>query len=227
MPARCVALTHHRPDSAGLLPDIASALGLDLTVRTVEDGLPDVSDIDVAVVLGSPEAAYDDQLPWLAKELAWLREAVTASVPVLGICFGSQILARALGGTVRRNHTPEIGWTTVDTSDTELVARGPWLNFHFDAFTVPPGAIEIARTSLAPQAYFFGRCMGVQFHPEITEKMFRSWHDHWTRSPAGRTMLAGLGDLPDRMLAHLVEHAEVTEQACIELIERFLVRTAR
>ncbi|MBE8515960.1 gamma-glutamyl-gamma-aminobutyrate hydrolase family protein [Amycolatopsis sp. H6(2020)] len=223
---RSVVVLHHPDDSTGCLMDIAPELGLELSVTTV-DALPDPAEVEHAIVLGSPESAYDERLPWLVREQAWLRALITASVPVFGICFGSQALARALGGIVHRNHVPEIGWTPVDTSDPDLVAPGPWMNFHFDAFTVPPAATSVATTQLAPQAYLRDRCMGVQFHPEITEGMFRSWLSAWGSSPASARMLAELGDLPDRLLAELIQRGETNTKACFALLDGFLSRVAQ
>jgi GMP synthase (glutamine-hydrolysing) len=93
--------------------------------------------------------AYDDAVPWITDERAFLRAAIDAEVPVFGICFGSQILAHVLGGHVRPGARPEIGWMEVDTAAPELVAPGPWLVWHFDALVPPPGAREIARTASA------------------------------------------------------------------------------
>ncbi|MGJ5830534.1 type 1 glutamine amidotransferase [Streptomyces ossamyceticus] len=223
---RCVVVVHDPQDSIGVLPDIAAELDLEPFVVSVEDALPAPSEVDCAIVLGSPESVYDNRLPWLAAEQLWLRALISASLPVFGVCFGSQALARALGGSVHRNHTPEIGWTSVDTADPALLAPGPWLNFHFDAFTVPPRATEIARTALAPQAYIEGRCMGVQFHPEISEEMYEGWQRHWRDSPTGARMLAGLGELPERLRDELRQRGDLNAKMCADLLGAFLERTA-
>ncbi len=222
----CTVVLHHRGDSTGCLPEVLAQLGLEPFVTSVDE-LPDPAAVEHAIVLGSPESAYDERLPWLASEQAWLRELISRSVPIFGICFGSQALARALGGNVYRNHVPEIGWSLVDTVEPDLVAAGPWLNFHFDAFSVPEGAGEIASTSLAPQAYRQGRWMGVQFHPEITEAMFRSWQEYWNSSPATSEMLTELGDLPERLLDEIASRADESKEACSGLISGFLARTAQ
>jgi GMP synthase (glutamine-hydrolysing) len=223
---RCVVVVHDPQDSTGVLPDIATDLGLDLFVVSAEDALPAPSTLDCAIVLGSAESAYDERLPWLTAEQLWLRALISATVPVFGICFGGQALARALGGSVHRNHTAEIGWTTVETSDADLVGPGPWLNFHFDAFTVPPRAQEIARTPLAPQAYIEGRSMGVQFHPEITERMYDGWQRYFRSTPGGARMLAELGDLPERLRQELTQRGDLGAKACSELLTSFLERAA-
>ncbi|WP_435106131.1 type 1 glutamine amidotransferase [Arhodomonas sp. AD133] len=194
-----VAVVHAEGDATGTLPEVADAHGLRLRVTPVTDELPAPDGLELAIVMGSPEAAYDDTLPWLARERAWLREVIAHGVPVLGICFGSQLLARELGGGAYRNHELEAGWVSVDTRAPELVPEGPWLNFHFDAFRVPPAARLLADTELAPQAFAQARCAGVQFHPEITVEMFDAWLDDWRSSPEGHRMLDDLGDMPEAL----------------------------
>ena len=136
----------------------------------VEASFPDSADYDLLVPLGAPWSAYDDAGigRWLAPEVRWLSGAVAAGGAVLGICFGGQVLARALGGSVTRSADPEIGWVRVDPGVPELIPAGPWFQWHFDTFTPPPGAVELARNAAAVQAYRIGRSLGVQFHPEVT-----------------------------------------------------------
>lgn len=134
---------------------------------------------DVIVVLGSDASAYDDSLPWLAMELAHLHDEVERGAPVLGICFGGQALARVLGGTVAPAPEPEHGLRTVQTLDPALVPEGPWMESHSDAFTLPPGALEVARTEVCLQAFTAGPHLGLQFHPEITPATFAAWVAQW------------------------------------------------
>ena len=84
---------------------------------------------------------------------------------MLGICFGAQLLSRALGGEVTRQAAPHIAWESPDT-DIEAL-RAPWVLLHNDAFTVPPGADVLAEADHAPMAFRYGRAWGVQFHPEV------------------------------------------------------------
>jgi GMP synthase-like glutamine amidotransferase len=96
---------------------------------------------------------------------------------VLGVCFGAQALATALGGSVEPSPRPEIGWTDIETDIPTVVPPGPWFQWHYDRCVLPPGAVELARNAVGPQAFRAGRSLGVQFHPEITTAMVRGWLD--------------------------------------------------
>lgn len=141
----------------------------------VEVSFPDPAGYDVIVPLGARWAAYDDRLPWVAAEMAMLRTALDAGAGVLGVCFGGQLLARALGGSVQRSPNPEIGWHPVHSDRPSTVPPGPWFQWHFDRLTPPTGAVEVARNDCATQAFTFGRAMGLQFHPEVDEALVEQW----------------------------------------------------
>jgi GMP synthase-like glutamine amidotransferase len=145
----------------------------------VSFNFPDPTDFDVLVPMGSPWGAWDDERigTWLLPELQWLARAHAQQVPILGICFGGQALARALGGTVAPGPRPEIGWSVLWTDEPDLVPSGPWFQFHYDRFTIPPGAREIARTPIASQAFVIGRSLGLQFHPEMIGSTLAAWLD--------------------------------------------------
>jgi GMP synthase-like glutamine amidotransferase len=136
--------------------------------------LPDPRGYDAIVPLGS-RWSVNDELDWITSEVAMVRDAHAAGVPMLGVCFGGQLLAHALGGSVSRSPAPEIGWYDVDSSRTDLVPTGPWFEWHFDRFSVPDGAVEIARNANASQAFVLGSTMGLQFHPEVDEELLELW----------------------------------------------------
>jgi len=121
-------------------------------------------------VLGSDRSVHDDPPEWVAQEITWLRSVVDAGRPVLGLCFGGQALAAALGGEVRRAAQPEIGWV-----DVAGEVAGTWFAWHFDAFSPPPGARELGRNAAALQAFAVGPHVGLQFHPEVTPAIVDDW----------------------------------------------------
>jgi GMP synthase-like glutamine amidotransferase len=138
---------------------------------------PDLLQFDVVVVMGAPYAAYDDQGVgnWLLPELEKVKEVHNAGIPILGICFGGQLMSRILGGSVERAPYAELGWYEIESSDEKLISKGPWFQYHWDRFTVPPQATAIAQTDLCPQAFVYGRTLGLQFHPEIDPHVLDLW----------------------------------------------------
>lgn len=140
---------------------------------------PDPEQFDVIVPMGAPWSVYrDDQIGnWIHDELALLRQADRAGVPVFGICFGGQSLAAAHGGSVQRAEQLEIGWTMIRSSEPRI-ANGPWFQWHGDCWTVPPGAEELARNEVSSQAFRLRRNLALQFHPEITSRQLQEWLDN-------------------------------------------------
>ncbi|OBB59337.1 glutamine amidotransferase [Mycobacterium sp. 852013-51886_SCH5428379] len=171
-----------------LLGEAFSDAGYDVATFTVvpaeridapahEVTFPDPADYDVIVPLGARWPVYDEALraTWVGAEMQMMRDAADAGVALLGICFGGQLLAQTFGGTVGRSTAPEIGWYDIATDRPDLVPPGPWFQWHFDRFTVPPGAVEIARTPNAPQAFVLGRALALQFHPELDHRVLADW----------------------------------------------------
>jgi GMP synthase-like glutamine amidotransferase len=201
MSERPALVLEHEPDApAALLAEWAAARDVPLEIVPAGAPVPDPAGRPFLVSLGSEASAYDDTLPWLAAERAALDRALDAGVPVLGICFGAQHLARALGGTVAPAIRPEVGWLDVEPLDAAVIAPGPWLQWHRDAFTLPPGAELLARSPVCPQAFRAGPHLGVQFHPEATSAVVADWAqsspDFVTR--AGTTPAALLADSATR-----------------------------
>lgn len=205
----------------GSLPAALTGLDLDPVVSTFgSDGPrpPEPRAARLIVVLGSAEAADDDSLLWLAPERDYLTEAITLGVPVLGICFGAQLLARQLGGTVGRAPRSERGFVALRSTDPGLVPDGVWMQFHDDTFTLPPGAELLAANEVGPQAFRHGRCLGVQFHPEIGPAAFAAWVDGW-RASGTLAGISGQVDLPG-LAAEVQAHADRSAAACRDLVLR-------
>lgn len=161
--------------------------------------------------LGSNRNPRDTDDPAVAAELVFLRAAIERDVPILGLCFGGQALAVALGGEVEPAPVPELGWTEIETDEPELVPPGPWLEWHYERFTTPPGATEIARTEHATQAFRHGRHLGVQFHPESTVEIVA----HWAASDRERLAALGLGDGSELIAATDEERAAARAAAFV------------
>ena len=110
---------------------------------------PDPAAYDAIVFFGAVWSVYDEAAigTWIGDEIAFARSAHGLGVPLLGICFGGQMLAAAAGGSVSRALVPEIGWLPVETAAPALIDAGPWFQWHFDRFTVPSGVPVLARTA--------------------------------------------------------------------------------
>jgi GMP synthase (glutamine-hydrolysing) len=175
-----------------------------------------------AVVITGSGAMVTEKAPWMVHAAAWLREAVAAGVPVLGICFGHQLLADALGGEVADNPGGvEVGTVTIRLSDAArqdpLFAGMPrafaaQVSHRQSVLRLPPGARLLAASEREPhQAFAVGRCAwGVQFHPEFDAKIVRRFIDHYRES------LQQQGDSP----AQLSEGVQASPQSAA-LLARF------
>src|ERR1700691_2912217 len=183
---------------------------------------PDPSGYDAIVAFGAGWAVYDEAAvgTWIHDEIAFTRQAVAAGVPVLGICFGGQMLAAALGGSVARAPSPEIGWYSIDSSDPGLIDPGPWFQWHSDRFTVPAGARTLARTGLADQAFLSGRALGLQFHPELTSSVLTTWIYGDGDGGAAELIAQGI-DVDDLMARTRALEGEAAPRAH-ELVRRFV-----
>jgi GMP synthase-like glutamine amidotransferase len=201
-------LEHHRAE--------VDELRLDVDDRDV-----DVAEYSLLVSLGSEFAPYDDHVPWIPRGVELLRRAHEGGVAVLGICFGGQLLARALGGQVYRAASSEIGWLPVRSQDAAFVPHGPWFQWHFDTFELPPGAQLLAETEIGPQAYVIGQSMGVQFHPEINPEIMEEWVRVY------RHELDEEGVDPDEVLKETYARAESSWSTSRMLLDAFLERVAK
>lgn len=177
--------------------------------------MPDPRGYDAIVPLGSRWSVYAE-LDWITSEATMVQDAQTAGVPMLGVCFGGQLLAHALGGSVSRSPAPEIGWYEVDSAQPDLVPAGPWFQWHFDRFSVPAGAVEIARNANASQAFVLGRTMGVQFHPELDEELLELW-----LAGSGRDEIAELGLTADQLRSATTQSVDDARRRVNALVHAF------
>ena len=212
-----VAIFRHAPsEGPGYFATFLDRHGIPWQLFRIDagDAVPDdPSRFGGLVFMGGPMSVNDD-LPWLPRATALIRQAVAAGIPVLGHCLGGQLMAKALGGTVGRNPVKEIGWGEVAVAKNAAAASwfgeiGKFDAFHWhgETFTLPPGAEAILSSPYcANQAYVLGNSLGMQCHVEMTEAMVREWCELGAgeiaaaaSSPAVQTAAAMQRDLAQRV----------------------------
>ena len=185
---------------------------------------PTLEGVEQLLLLGSEWSVYWSQVrSEVAAECALVRSAHSQGIPIYGICFGAQIVAAALGGSVERAREPEIGWYDNIVSDIpEVIPAGPWMQWHSDVVTVPPGAVELARSPLACQAYRLDRTFVTQFHPEVNEAMIT----RWALSPGAAKDLATMRLDPDALRAETSRNVIESRPAAEHLVDWYLNQVA-
>jgi GMP synthase (glutamine-hydrolysing) len=185
---RVLSIVHGENARSGIFHEVTEAQGHRLEEWSLGWGTPLPQPLDaydaVFVFGGAMHADQDDRHPWLRDETFLLQRLVDLRVPVLGVCLGAQLLARAVHSRVMPASEPEIGWYGVEL--TEEGAEDPVLGalpprfdafqWHYYTYAVPAGARELARSETCTQAFRLGdAAWGIQFHPEVTLEQVESW----------------------------------------------------
>ena len=154
--------------------------------------LPSLDDCEAIISLGGPMNVYEeDKYPFLQEEDKLLKKAIKEEIPILGICLGAQILAKACGAKVKKAPRKEIGWYKVNLTEAakqdmlfkSLPSQLEVFQWHQDTFEIPKGAQLIAESNTCTnQAFRFGRnAYGLQFHIEVTPQMVELWINKYTK----------------------------------------------
>ncbi|MGI5484886.1 type 1 glutamine amidotransferase [Streptomyces lavendofoliae] len=164
-------LADRQATGVGFFDECLSALGMEKEVffRDAQNDWPPPKGYDLILSLGSLTSVCDtSQERAQLHEISVMREAMHNNTPVLGMCYGAQLLSRTLGAPPRPAPSSEVGWVEVDSIEPSMIPTGPWLSWHTDLLTVPAGATLLARTRTTPQTYVYGQSMAVLFHAELT-----------------------------------------------------------
>lgn len=222
-------LHHDANSSTGLLGDVIAAEGYDVREHHIcadlgsgvaSGPLPSLDGVDLLIPLGSRWSVYDTTNigTWIDDELELVRDADRRGIPVLGVCFGGQLLAAAHGGTVTAAPTEEIGWIDI-TAEADVALpfpSGPWFQWHLDVFTPPPGATLLATSPAGAQAFRLRRNLGLQFHPEVDAHVLEEW------MITDRDQLRDCGVDPDALLARTTAETPKARTRAEALVRAFL-----
>jgi GMP synthase (glutamine-hydrolysing) len=225
-----LALVHGEDARAELFAPLVAESGHRLDEWSFGWGTPPPRPLDgydaVFVFGGFMHPDQDDLYPWFHDELDWLGTLLEGPVPTLGICLGSELLARAAGAWVGQLAMPEIGWGEVELTDagtadavfSALPPRFDGLLWHHYAHDLPEGAVALAHSAASLQAFRLGEtCWGVQFHPEVTEPQLERWIADESDPPPDRA----------RLLAETRERIGAWNELGRRLCRSFLAAAAR
>jgi len=181
-------IKHVEIEGPGLIEYCLRQEKIPFRILNLEKGthLPKLDNLTHVVILGGPMTVYEeDRYPFLRDEDLFIKEAIQRGKPVLGICLGAQLIAKALGAKVFKAPVKEIGW--YDISLTRVGSLDPLFSslpktfsvfqWHEDTFEIPRTAKWIATSPTLPhQAFRYGeKVYGLQFHLEVTEEMIHEW----------------------------------------------------
>ena len=179
---------------------------------------------DLLVVLGGPIGVNDGaDYPFLAPELAFVEARLKADASTLGICLGSQFIAKALGARVYRIGQVEVGWSPLTLTEAGRASplkhlAAPVFHWHGEAFDLPAGATHLASTKSTPhQGFSWGRAtLAMQFHPEVTRQGLEQWY------VGNSSELRELALKPGELRRSAVAHAAAMQQQGTALLSEWL-----
>lgn len=178
--SKVLVIQNARLEGPGMLGDLLKSDGFGLDVVFAKKEKIPALDHSMVLVLGAPESA-NDNLDYLKNEMALILDAHGKKIPVLGICLGSQLMAKAFGANVYPGPLKEIGFyddIRIDSGNGLFEGMdSPFTVFHWhgDTFDIPKGASRLAYSGLYNQAFRIGSAVGLQFHLEVTKQDITSW----------------------------------------------------
>ena len=185
---KILAIQNIQCETLGTLERMFMEDGYDIEKMNAQDHpVPtNPQDYEAIVILGGPMAVYDN-LAYLEKEQELIVKAIKRSVPLLGICLGSQLIAQAVGGRVYKGKKKEIGWQNVylTPSGRNDIFRGSTqkgirvFQWHGDTYDLPINAKILAYSDLYPQAFRIESAIGIQFHIEVDGSLIQTWMNEY------------------------------------------------
>jgi GMP synthase (glutamine-hydrolysing) len=183
-----LAVIHGSEARSGVFGDVARKRGHRLEEWSLAWGTPAPRPIDdygaILVFGGAMHADQDEHHPWLREENLFIQRLLDQHVPLLGVCLGAQLIAKAAHASVYPASEPEVGWVEIEltgaTANDPLLGSFPTrfqaFQWHYYTYDLPAGAGELARSRVCTQAFRLGECAwGIQFHAEVTEEQIGRW----------------------------------------------------
>ena len=187
---KAIVLMHVESEGPGTLGTFLQNHGVEIETRKLyaKDPVPtEISGLDAVISMGGPMNVYEeDEYPFLKDETDFLRQAIDAGIPVMGVCLGAQMIAKACGKKVYRAPEEEVGWCQISLSekarDDDLFKDLPSpltvFQWHGDTFDVPDGGVLLATSEVCKnQAFRYKNAYGLQFHVEVTGDMLEEWFE--------------------------------------------------
>ena len=209
---RALVIMHVESEGPGVFGELLQAAGAEVRVARLHlgDALPEPRELDAVLSMGGPMNVYEEQqYPFLRDETHFLQAAFARALPVLGICLGAQMIAKAAGAAVTKNHVEEVGWSSVrltaegaaDPLFRGLPATLPVFQWHGDTFGIPAGGALLATGSdCHHQAFRFRNSYGLQFHLEADRALLAEW---FAGKPAGAEILRRCDELAPEVGRHV------------------------
>ena len=181
-----IAIFQHDPlQRPGYLLEFLDELAIPSRVIRPSEGddVPRLARLFSGIVLLGSDASVNDAAPWIGRELRLTGDTIACDVPVLGHCFGGQLMARALGATVQRNAFANIGWSSLRLTPAGRrifgnVTQVHAFNWHYESFAIPQGATRtLFGEHCLNKGFVFGKHLAFQGHFEVTEDIVRAWCD--------------------------------------------------
>ncbi len=187
---KALVLMHVESEGPGTLGTFLEGNGVEIEIAKLYAGDPVPSEIDrfhAVISMGGPMNVYEeDRYPFLKYETEFLKKVIDANIPVMGVCLGAQMIAKACGEKVYRAPEEEVGWCEISLTeharDDLLFKNLPQtltiFQWHGDTFDIPHGGILLARSEVCEnQAFKYKNAYGLQFHVEVTEEMLAEWFE--------------------------------------------------
>jgi GMP synthase-like glutamine amidotransferase len=222
---RTLLISHEEAGRPGVIGDILESRGIETQRHIIlgEDGelnlnFPDPTEFDFIISFGSFYSAYDPEVAtWVDAEEELINRTFDEEVPFLGVCFGGQVLAKAVGGSVEKSDELELGELHIKETSLGLpFPEGPWFSWHSDRMILPDHIEVLAETPSAVQAFRHKTAVGLQFHPEATADLVQAWLD------IGGANYLPTGMTTEILMSELNAISDETAQNCEVLVDWFI-----